>query len=125
MFVIMLISGAVLLLAFAALFYFQAYTLRQQRWSEAWKDIQDHPWGHGLGTETTSLMLAHACDVLGSGRIIGVDLSHAPVDPLVRAHPRITLLEGDACASVDRVRELIGAHERVMVIDDEPIPVET
>ncbi|HEX4666993.1 MAG TPA: ATP-binding protein [Chthoniobacterales bacterium] len=30
MFVIMLISGAVLLLAFAALFYFQAYTLRQQ-----------------------------------------------------------------------------------------------
>jgi hypothetical protein len=27
-----------------------AYTLRQQRWSEAWKDIQDHPWGHGLGT---------------------------------------------------------------------------
>ncbi len=30
MFVIMLISGVVLLLAFAALFYFQAYTLRQQ-----------------------------------------------------------------------------------------------
>src|SRR2546430_5093384 len=29
-FVIMLISGVVLLLAFAALFYFQAYTLRQQ-----------------------------------------------------------------------------------------------
>src|SRR5437868_2858538 len=30
MFVIMLISGVVLLFAFAALFYFQAYTLRQQ-----------------------------------------------------------------------------------------------
>src|SRR5215510_3580802 len=30
MFVIMLISGTVLLLAFAALFYFQGYTLRQQ-----------------------------------------------------------------------------------------------
>ena len=30
MLVIMLISGVVLLLAFAALFYFQAYTLRQQ-----------------------------------------------------------------------------------------------
>jgi hypothetical protein len=27
-----------------------AYTLRQERWSEAWADIQDHPWGHGLGT---------------------------------------------------------------------------
>src|SRR5689334_5762713 len=30
MFVIMLISGVVLLVAFAGLFYFQAYTLRQQ-----------------------------------------------------------------------------------------------
>jgi len=27
-----------------------AYTLRQQRWSEAWRDIQDNTWGHGLGT---------------------------------------------------------------------------
>jgi hypothetical protein len=27
-----------------------AYTLRQQRWSQAWDDIQEHPWGHGLGT---------------------------------------------------------------------------
>lgn len=27
-----------------------AYTKRQQRWSEAWTDIQNHPWGHGLGT---------------------------------------------------------------------------
>ena len=27
-----------------------AYALRQQRWSQAWKDIQDNPWGHGLGT---------------------------------------------------------------------------
>lgn len=27
-----------------------AYTLRQERWSQAWDDIQDHPWGHGLGT---------------------------------------------------------------------------
>jgi hypothetical protein len=27
-----------------------AYTLRQQRWSQAWSDIQDNPWGHGLGT---------------------------------------------------------------------------
>lgn len=27
-----------------------AYTKRQERWSEAWTDIQNHPWGHGLGT---------------------------------------------------------------------------
>jgi hypothetical protein len=27
-----------------------AYTLRQERWSQAWDDIQDNPWGHGLGT---------------------------------------------------------------------------
>jgi hypothetical protein len=28
----------------------RAYTLRQERWSQAWDDIQQHPWGHGLGT---------------------------------------------------------------------------
>ena len=27
-----------------------AYTLRQERWAQAWDDIQDNPWGHGLGT---------------------------------------------------------------------------
>ncbi len=27
-----------------------AYAIRQERWSQAWKDIQDNPWGHGLGT---------------------------------------------------------------------------
>ena len=27
-----------------------AYTLRQDRWSQAWDDIQENPWGHGLGT---------------------------------------------------------------------------
>jgi hypothetical protein len=27
-----------------------AYNLRQDRWSQAWDDIQQHPWGHGLGT---------------------------------------------------------------------------
>jgi O-antigen ligase len=27
-----------------------AYTKREERWSEIWKAIQDHPWGHGLGT---------------------------------------------------------------------------
>lgn len=27
-----------------------AYSLRQERWSQAWDDIQQHPWGHGLGT---------------------------------------------------------------------------
>jgi hypothetical protein len=27
-----------------------AYSLRQERWSQAWEDIQMHTWGHGLGT---------------------------------------------------------------------------
>jgi hypothetical protein len=27
-----------------------AFTLRQERWSQAWDDIQENPWGHGLGT---------------------------------------------------------------------------
>jgi hypothetical protein len=27
-----------------------AYELRQDRWAQAWDDMQTHPWGHGLGT---------------------------------------------------------------------------
>jgi len=64
------------------------------------------------------LALAHLCDLTGKGRLIGVDVSHASIYPIVRQHPRITLIEGDACACFEKVRELIEPQERVMVIED-------
>lgn len=64
------------------------------------------------------LALAHLCDAMGHGRVIGVDLSHRLVSPLARSHSRISLIEGDACDSFEQVERLIGAGERVLVIED-------
>ena len=69
---------------------------------------------HGGGL----LALAHLCDLLGASRVIGVDLSHALVPEQVRSHPRITLVEGDACQSFRGVQGMIAADERVLVIED-------
>src|SRR5262249_10760636 len=66
----------------------------------------------------STLALAHLCDHLGRGRVIGLDLSHAYIAPPVRQHPRITLIEGDACASFGQVASLIGPAESVLVIED-------
>ncbi len=66
----------------------------------------------------STLALAHMCDALGSGRVIGLDISHATVDPQARNHHRITFIEGAACDSFDKVKELVGADERVLVIED-------
>lgn len=72
--------------------------------------------GNNLGGST--LALAHFCDLLGHGRVIGVDISHASVPAVVTGHPRIHLVEGDACASFPRVQALIGQGERVLIIED-------
>ncbi|MGQ0552441.1 MAG: CmcI family methyltransferase [Planctomycetota bacterium] len=72
--------------------------------------------GNRFGGST--LALAHLCDLLGHGRIIGVDISHANIPPVVRAHPRVTLFEGDACGTFSKVAALIQPEERVLVIED-------
>lgn len=66
----------------------------------------------------SALLLAHLCDIMGSGRIIGLDLSHKTVPESVTAHPRITFIEGDACQSFEHVERLISKDERVLVIED-------
>ena len=57
----------------------------------------------GAGT----LSLAHICDLIGGGRVIGLDISHEKVPKRVREHPRITLVEGDACQSFNTVKQHI------------------
>ena len=67
----------------------------------------------------STLALAHLCDGLGKGKVIGVDLSHADVPELVRNHPRITItIAGDACQSFDQVAGLIDPEDTVLVIED-------
>ena len=50
--------------------------------------------------------------------MIGVDVSHDRVPDRVRKHPRITLIEGDACASFDKVAALIAPKDETLVIED-------
>jgi cephalosporin hydroxylase len=66
----------------------------------------------------STLALAHLCDALGKGRIIGLDITHARLAAIARQHPRITWVEGDACASYPRVADLVRASDRVLVIED-------
>lgn len=64
------------------------------------------------------LSLAHLCDLLGGGRVIGIDITHASLSHRVREHPRITLIEGDAVACYRAVARLIGNGKRVLIIED-------
>jgi cephalosporin hydroxylase len=65
-----------------------------------------------------TLALAHLCDALGKGKINGLDITHEMVADITRSHPRITLIEGDACTSYGQVKKLINDHEQVLVIED-------
>ena len=66
----------------------------------------------------STLALAHLCDALDHGTIIGLDLSHDAVPDLVRQHPRIRLIDGDACGSFPSVAQLVAGSNSVMVIED-------
>ena len=66
----------------------------------------------------SALALAHLCELIGKGRVIGVDVSHARVPDVVRKHPRITFIEGDACSSFGKVAALIRHQEETLVIED-------
>lgn len=72
--------------------------------------------GNRFGGST--LALAHLCDLLGKGRVIGVDLDHSDVPMAVKQHPRILFIDGDACARFEQVASSIGADEHALVIED-------
>ena len=66
----------------------------------------------------STLALAHLCDQLSNGKVIGLDISHRDLHETVAKHPRITLIEGDACASFEKVQQLIPTQANVLVIED-------
>ena len=66
----------------------------------------------------STLALAHICDLLDRGRVIGLDISHKNIAEDAKKHHRITFIEGDACESYDRVKELISDEEHILVIED-------
>jgi len=66
----------------------------------------------------SALAFAHILDVLGHGRLIGIDLDHDHVPDYIKNHPRITFLEGDACELYDVVKSSIPEGARVLVFED-------
>jgi len=69
---------------------------------------------HGGGT----LRLAHTCDLLGRGRVIGIDITLDNVPAIVRSHPRITLIQQPAAEAYADVRRMVRHNDRVMIIED-------
>lgn len=65
-----------------------------------------------------TLYLAHLCDLLGKGKVIGVDNNPKNFHRRVRNHPRITFIRGDACKSFPKAKKLISESDRVLVIED-------
>jgi cephalosporin hydroxylase len=72
----------------------------------------------GNASGGSTLSLAHICDLLGRGKIIGIDISHEGIPECVKNHCRITFIEGDACQCFADVAKLISANDRVLMIED-------
>lgn len=64
------------------------------------------------------LAYAHIFDLLGCGRVIGVDQNHTQIAAHVRSHKRITLVTGDCVKMYGAVAKMIKPVDRVMVIED-------
>jgi cephalosporin hydroxylase len=72
----------------------------------------------GNASGGSTLSLAHICDLLDRGKIIGIDISHEGIPNHVKNHARITFIEGDACQCFLDVEKLISANDRVLIIED-------
>lgn len=66
----------------------------------------------------STLALAHLCDNIGKGKVIGLDINQSEISDFVRSHPRLTFIEGDACSSFATVKAIIGKSTNVLVIED-------
>lgn len=66
----------------------------------------------------TMLYLATLLDVLGAGRVVGVDKRPELVDRRVLEHPRVELVAGRATDVIDEVARRILDDGPVMVIED-------
>ena len=64
------------------------------------------------------LAFAHMLDNMGKGRVIGIDIHHDKIPSVVREHPRITLITGNACSLFPEVKKLIAPNDTVLIIED-------
>lgn len=71
----------------------------------------------GIKNGGTTLFLATMCDVVGHGRVVGVDLN-LRAQPVVQAHPRVTLIEGDSVTAETFARVQAATEGSAMVLLD-------
>lgn len=64
----------------------------------------------------SALAMAHLFDAMGNGTIISVDITHKEVHDIVKQHPRVKLIEGDAIEMFNTVSKMV--QGKVMVIED-------
>ena len=71
----------------------------------------------GTGAGGSSLFLAHQCDLIGTGRVITVDVTDLPDRP---QHERITCLQGSSVSDeiLQQIRGSLKDTDKVMVILD-------
>lgn len=72
----------------------------------------------GTGVGGTALYLAHLMGLAEHGEVVTVEKHPHRVHPSVRAHDRVTVLEGAALEVADRVGELTAGAATVLIIDD-------
>lgn len=60
----------------------------------------------GVYAGGSTMFYAHMFDLVGEGAVVAVDVDLTGVDPAVRSHPRVTLIEGSSTDPevVDRIR---------------------
>jgi cephalosporin hydroxylase len=66
----------------------------------------------------STLAIAHFMDNMGEGRVIGIDIDHSNIPEVVRTHPRVSLIQADACEALPAVKEMVKPYPKVMVIED-------
>jgi cephalosporin hydroxylase len=66
----------------------------------------------------SALALAHLCDNIGKGKVIGIDINQSEISDTIRSHPRLTFIEGDACDSFAKVKKIVGNSTNILIIED-------
>lgn len=69
----------------------------------------------------STFFLAHLCDLLGHGTILACDITLERLDPRVRAHPRVELLEGSSIdpAIVERIQKRCRRLKTMVILDSD------
>lgn len=57
----------------------------------------------GVNNGGTTLALASMCEVFGKGKVLGIEIDTKRINEKVLKHPRISILEGNACELSDKI----------------------